>query len=133
MRWLATSEAELHLAAGDTATARGLLAALDRGEPTEATPPALAIARLRLAEGDPSAALAALAPLVGDPAPAAGAGAVEAWLLQALAHHAQDAPDQAAKSLALAVELAEPEDRRRVFLDAGPPARVLLARYRDWV
>ena len=30
VRWLATSEAELHLAAGDTATARALLAALDR-------------------------------------------------------------------------------------------------------
>jgi len=132
VRWLATSEAELHLAAGDTATARALLAALDRGEPAEATPPAV-VARLQLAEGDPSAALATLAPLAGDPALAAGAGAAEAWLLQALAHHAQDAPDQAAKSLALAVELAEPEDRRRVFLDAGPPARVLLARYRDWV
>jgi LuxR family transcriptional regulator, maltose regulon positive regulatory protein len=133
VRWLATSEAELHLAAGDTATARALLAALDRGEPAEATPPAVAVARLQLAEGDPSAALATLAPLVGDPAPATGAGAVEAWLLQALARHAQDAPDQAAASLALAVELAAPEDRRRVFLDAGAPARVLLARYRDWV
>jgi LuxR family maltose regulon positive regulatory protein len=133
VRWLATSEAELHLAAGDTATARALLAALDRGEPAEATPPAVAVARLQLAEGDPSAALATLAPLVGDPTPAAGPGAVEAWLLQALACHAQDAPEQAARSLALAVELAEPEDRRRVFLDAGPPARVLLARYRDWV
>jgi LuxR family maltose regulon positive regulatory protein len=133
VRWLATSEAELHLAAGDTATARALLAALDRGGPEGTTPPAVAVARLQLAQGDPSAALATLAQLVGDPAPAAGAGAVEAWLLQALACHAQDEPDQAAKSLALAVELAEPEDQRRVFLDAGPPARVLLARYRDWV
>jgi LuxR family transcriptional regulator, maltose regulon positive regulatory protein len=133
VRWLATSEAELHLAAGDTATARVLLAALDRGAPAEATPPAVAVARLRLAEGDPSAALTSLAPLVDDTAPAAGAGAVEAWLLQALARHARDEPDQAAKSLAVAVELAEPEDRRRVFLDAGPPARALLARYRDWV
>ena len=58
---------------------------------------------------------------------------MEAWLLQALARHAQDEPDQAAKSLALAVALAEPEDQRRVFLDAGAPARALLARYRDWV
>jgi LuxR family maltose regulon positive regulatory protein len=133
VRWLATSEAELHLAAGDTATARALLAALDRGAPAEAIPSAVAVARLRLAEGDPSAALATLGPLAGDAAPATGAGAVEAWLLQALACHALDAPEQAAKSLALAVELAAPEDRRRVFLDAGPPARVLLARYRDWV
>ena len=133
VRWLATSEAELHLAAGDTATARALLAALDPAEPEGAAPSAVAVARLRLAEGDPAAALASLAPLAGDAAPAAGAGAVEAWLLQALARHAQDEPDQAAKSLAVAVALAEPEDRRRVFLDAGPPARVLLARYRDWV
>ena len=133
VRWLATSEAELHLAAGDTATARALLAALDPAEPEGAAPSAVAVARLRLAEGDPAAAQASLAPLAGDAAPAAGAGAVEAWLLQALARHAQDEPDQAAKSLAVAVALAEPEDRRRVFLDAGPPARVLLARYRDWV
>jgi LuxR family transcriptional regulator, maltose regulon positive regulatory protein len=131
VRWLATSEAELHLAAGDTATARGLLAALDLAEPAPAAPPALAVARLRLAEGDPDAALASLAPLVDDPAPAAGA--VAAWLLQALARHALDAPDQAAASLAMAAGLAEPEDQRRVFLDAGAPARALLARYRDWV
>ena len=133
VHWLAAGEAELHLAAGDIATARALLAALDRAEPEGAAPSAVAVARLRLAEGDPAAALASLAPLAGDAAPAVGAGAVEAWLLQALARHAQDEPDQAAKSLAVAVALAEPEDQRRVFLDAGPPARVLLARYRDWV
>jgi LuxR family maltose regulon positive regulatory protein len=31
------------------------------------------------------------------------------------------------------VDLAEPEEHRRVFLDAGAPGRSLLARYRDWV
>ena len=128
--WLATSEAELHLAAGDTVTAGDLLEALGPAAPL-ARP--LALARLRLAEGDPAAAQAALAPLDRDPAAAGPAGAAEAWLLDALAGDALGAPEQAAAALAAAAGLAEPEDNRRVFLDAGPPARDLLTRYRDWV
>jgi hypothetical protein len=31
------------------------------------------------------------------------------------------------------VDLAGPEEHRRIFLDAGAPARALVARYRDWV
>jgi LuxR family maltose regulon positive regulatory protein len=111
VRWLATSEAELHLAAGDTATARDLLEALTEDDPT-AGPRALASARLQLAEGDPAATQATLGALAGD---------------------ALDAPERAVASLAAAVELAGPEDNRRVFLDAGEPARALLARYRDRV
>ena len=130
IRWLATSEAELHLAAGDTATARNLLDKLEQDEPGPAGPRALAVARLQLAEDDPAAAQETLAPLVDGSAPAA---AVEARLLHALACQALEEPDQAAASLALAAGLAAPEDQRRVFLDAGAPARALLARYRDWV
>jgi LuxR family transcriptional regulator, maltose regulon positive regulatory protein len=131
--WLAAGEAELHLAAGDTATARGLLGTPGPGDPAAAAR-LLAAARLRLAEGDPAGAQATLAALVDRPAAATGPGpAAGAWLLHALAGHALGAPDQAAASLAVAVDLAQPEDHRRVFLDAGPPARALLARYRDRV
>jgi LuxR family transcriptional regulator, maltose regulon positive regulatory protein len=133
VRWLATSEAELHLAAGDTATGRDLLGTLSEDDPT-AGPRALASARLQLAEGDPAATLATLAPLTDQASAAAGpAAAAEAWLLGALAGDALDVPEQAVASLAAAVELAGPEDNRRVFLDAGEPARALLARYRDRV
>jgi LuxR family transcriptional regulator, maltose regulon positive regulatory protein len=132
-RWLTTSEAELHLAAGDTVSARTLLEALDTGEPA-AAPETVAFARLQLAEGDPAGARGSLSPLVDGTMPTTDVGSlIEAWLLHAVASHALDAPDQAAASLRLAVDLAEPEEHRRVFLDARPPGRALLARYRDWV
>jgi LuxR family maltose regulon positive regulatory protein len=131
-RWLATSEAELHLAAGDAGSARRLLEALDTGEPT--APEAVALARLQLAEGDPAGASGSLSPLVDGTMPTTDLGArIEAWLLHAVASHALDAPDQASASLGLAIDLAEPEEHRRVFLDAGAPGRALLAHYRDWV
>ena len=132
-RWLATSEAELHLATGDTGSARSLLEKLEADEHSS-TPEAVAFARLQLAEGDPAGASGSLTPLLDSTMPPADLGAsIEAWLLHALASHALDRPDQAAASLRRAVDLAEPEDHRRVFLDAGAPGRELLARYRDWV
>jgi LuxR family transcriptional regulator, maltose regulon positive regulatory protein len=132
-RWLTTSEAQLHLAAGDTESARTLLEALDTGEPA-AAPETVAFARLQLAEGDPSGAIGSLSPLVDGTMPTTDVGSlIEAWLLHAVASHALDAPDQAAASLGLAIDLAAPEEHRRVFLDARPPGRTLLARYRDWV
>ena len=78
IRWLATSEAELHLAAGDTATARNLLEKLEQDEPGPAGPRALAVARLQLAEDDPAAAQETLAPLVDGSAPAAARGGAAA-------------------------------------------------------
>jgi LuxR family transcriptional regulator, maltose regulon positive regulatory protein len=131
--WLATSEAELYLATGDTVFARSLLEKLEADEHFS-TPETVASARLQLAEGDPTSASGSLAPILGGTVPSADLGArIEAWLLHALASHALDAPDQAAAALRRAVDLAEPEDHRRVFLDAGAPGRELLARYRDWV
>jgi LuxR family transcriptional regulator, maltose regulon positive regulatory protein len=132
-RWLATSEAELQLATGDTASARSLLEKLEADE-YSATPETVTFARLQLAEGDPAGASERLAPLLEGTMPPTDPGAsIEAWLLHALASHALDRPDQAAASLSRAVDLAEPEDHRRVFLDAGAPGLELLVRYRDWV
>ena len=58
---------------------------------------------------------------------------IRAWLLHALASHTLGDADQAAASLRRAVDLAEPEEHRRVFLDGGAPGRVLVASYRDWI
>ena len=131
-RWLTTSQAELHLAVGDAGSARRLLEALDTDKPT--APEAVALARLRLAEGDPTGANGTLSPVVDGTLPTTDLDTlIQAWLLHAVASHALDAPDQVTASLGQAIDLAEPEEHRRAFLDAGAPARVLLARYRDWV
>ena len=54
-------------------------------------------------------------------------------MLHALASHDLGDGDQAAASLRQAVDLAEPEEHRRIFLDSGAPSRALVARYRDWI
>jgi LuxR family maltose regulon positive regulatory protein len=132
LRWLTTSEAELHLAVGDTGSARRLLEKLETGNP--AAQEAVAFARLQLAEGNPTGATSSLSPLVDGTMPTTDLDSlIQAWLLHAVASHALDTPDQVAASLAQAIDLAEPEEHRRVFLDAGAPAHALLARYRDWV
>jgi LuxR family maltose regulon positive regulatory protein len=131
-RWLTTSQAELHLAVGDAGSARRLLEALDTDTP--AAPEAVALARLRLAEGDPTGANGTLSPVVDGTMPTTDLDAlIQAWLLHAVASHALDAPDQVTASLGHAIDLAQPEEHRRAFLDAGAPARALLAHYRDWV
>jgi LuxR family transcriptional regulator, maltose regulon positive regulatory protein len=132
-RWLAAIEAELRLAAGDTEPATALLGNVDPGEPA-AAPEAVALARLRLAEGDPAAAAGTLSRLLDGSMPAADLETrIRAWLLHALASHELDDVEQAAASLRHAVDLAEPEEHRRVFLDVGARGRALVARYRDWV
>jgi LuxR family maltose regulon positive regulatory protein len=132
--WLATTDAALHLAAGDTASARVLLEDLSTDAPGESR--RVAVARLLLAEGDPEGASRSVSPLAGEqpPAHALDLGLrIEAWLLHALAGDALGRADQAAASLARAVELAQPQEHRRVFLDGGPASRELVARYRDWL
>jgi LuxR family transcriptional regulator, maltose regulon positive regulatory protein len=132
-RWPATTETEPRFAAGDIESATALLGGVGTGEAV--TPPeAVALARLQLAEGDPAGTVRTLAPFLDGTMPAADLDTrSRAWLLHALASHALDNMDQAAASLRHAVDLAEPEEHRRIFLDAGAPGRALVARYRDWV
>jgi LuxR family transcriptional regulator, maltose regulon positive regulatory protein len=132
-RWLATIEAEPHLAAGDAGSATALPGSVEGGKPAAAAE-AVALARRQLAEGDPAGAVRTLSPLLAGTMPAADLGTrTRAWLLHALASHALDDVDQAAASLRQAVDLAEPEEHRRIFLDAGAPGRALVARYREWL
>jgi LuxR family maltose regulon positive regulatory protein len=127
-RWLALTEAELNGAAGQPGPVPSPPGA-DPGEPLGAAE-AVLLARRQLAEGDPAAAGATLAPCLDGTAPGGLASPVEAWLLDAFAADALADHDRAAVSLQRALSLAEAEGYRRSLLDAGAPGRSLLARYR---
>jgi LuxR family transcriptional regulator, maltose regulon positive regulatory protein len=129
-RWLVLTEAELRQAAGQPQPARALLEGLDASRPPWAGE-AVVLARLQLAEGDPAGASKTLTSCLDGTAPG-GFPLVpaEAWLLDALAGDALGDRHRAAASLERALTLAEHEGLRRSFLDAGAPARSLLARYR---
>jgi LuxR family maltose regulon positive regulatory protein len=131
-RWLILTEAELHSAGGPTQSARELLETLDQSVPLDAGEAAL-LARMQLAEHDPTGATATLASWLESAGPSDQVAPVEAWLVDALASDSLANRDRAAASLERALTLAEREGSRRAFLDAGAPARSLLARYRHRV
>ena len=131
-RWLILTEAELHSAGGPTQPARELLETLDQSVPLDAGEAAV-LARMQLAEDDPTGAAATIASCLDGAAPSDQVAPVEAWLVDALASDSLADRDRAAASLERALTLAEREGFRRSFLDAGAPARSLLARYRHRV
>jgi LuxR family maltose regulon positive regulatory protein len=132
-RWLLLTEAELHGSSGQPQSSRALLENLDERGPLLGGE-ALALARLRLAEGDAAGAAATIAPCLDGAAPCGFLMVpAEAWLVDALAHDALADHDRAAASLERALDLAEQGGQRRSFLDAGAPARSLLTRYRQRV
>ena len=131
-RWLTLTEAELHHAGGPSQPARELLEQLDVSVPLDAREAAV-LARMQLAEDDPAGAAATIAPCLDPAGPGAQVAPVEAWLVDALASDSLADRDRAAASLERALTLAEREGHRRSFLDAGAPARSLLARYRHRV
>ena len=131
--WLSTTEAELRLAAGDAGPATALLGSFGPGDPVE-EPEAVARAVLQLALDDPAAAVGTLSPFLDTARPATRLDTgIRAWLLHALASHVLDQADQAAASLRQAIDLAEPEEHRRTFLDAGAAGQALVVHYRDWI
>jgi LuxR family maltose regulon positive regulatory protein len=91
-------------------------------------------ARVLIAQGDPSAALALLEPhrrLVQE----------KNWqdqllrvlILQALAHHLQGDKDLAYQVLGKALSLAEPEGFIRLFIEKGEQMRCLFVDFRAWI
>jgi LuxR family transcriptional regulator, maltose regulon positive regulatory protein len=128
-RWLILTEAELYGVGGPTQPARELLETLDQSIPLDAEEAAL-LARMQLAEDDPTGAAATVASCLDGTAPSDQVAPVEVWLVDALASDSLADRDRAAASLERALTLAEREGFRRSFLDAGAPARSLLARYR---
>jgi LuxR family transcriptional regulator, maltose regulon positive regulatory protein len=126
------ARARLLAAAGDEEAA---LAALGPGDRQRPPAESLVLARLRLARGDPAAAVRTLAPLLaGEPGGAVlgPAQAIEAHLLEAVAN--QELADHAAAvaELGRALDLAAPEGYRRAFVEGGTPVRVLLADHLHW-
>jgi LuxR family transcriptional regulator, maltose regulon positive regulatory protein len=116
-------EARLLCAVGERTEANALLERALGRRPDSARL-LTARARIRLAEGDADGALAALAAVEDDATPS---GATRRSVLRALALSASGERPRAAASLAEALALAEPENVRRPFIDAGRPVRELLA------
>jgi LuxR family transcriptional regulator, maltose regulon positive regulatory protein len=131
-RWLLLTEAELRSAAGQPQSASAIRKSLDERGPL-AGGEAVVLARLHLAEGDPAGAAATLASLDGSAPGGFMMVPAEVSLLDALASDALADHDRAATLLERALSLAEDGGLRRSFLDAGAPARSLLARYRQRV
>jgi LuxR family maltose regulon positive regulatory protein len=89
----------------------------------------LSQARVHLAQGDPSAALAVLEPLRQQmEAKGWEDERLKVMILQAVAHHADGEKDKAAQLLGDALELAEPDGFIRIFVDEGLPMAELLKR-----
>jgi LuxR family transcriptional regulator, maltose regulon positive regulatory protein len=132
-RWLVLTEAELRSAAGHSQSASAIRRSLEERGPLSGGE-AMALARVHLAESDPASAAATIAFCLDGMTPEGFLMIpAEAWLLDALASDALADHDRAATSLARALDLAEHGEVRRSFLDAGAPARSLLARYRQRV
>ena len=94
---------------GQTERAEAALAGLDARERQSAEMRA-ALASLRLAQHDPQAATAALAPVIdGSVRPGLPAIVVVALLLEAMARDALGDPDAAGRALERALDLAEPD------------------------
>ena len=84
-------------------------------------------ARVHLAQGDPSTALAVLAPLRRQMEAKGWADErLKIMVLQALAHHARGENEQAVQALGDALALAQPGGFIRLFVDEGPPMAALL-------
>jgi LuxR family transcriptional regulator, maltose regulon positive regulatory protein len=131
-RWLATLEVELHLAVDDRRSARLRLAEEGIDDLRRTTSEPLAHVRLMLAEEDADGALGMLSKILEEGIwgrdPASGA---QAWMLHCRASHVLGRTDDAATALGRAIDLCEPEDNRRIVLDAGAPGRSLLRHYRS--
>jgi LuxR family maltose regulon positive regulatory protein len=88
-------------------------------------------ARVHLAQGDPSAALAVLEPLRQQmEAKDWQDERLEVMVLQAVAHHAHGEKDKAVQLLGEALALAEPGGFIRIFVDEGEPMRMTISDFR---
>ena len=91
-------------------------------------------ARVHLAQGDPSAALAVLEPLRQQmEAKGWQDERLKVMVLQAVAHHAHGEKDKAVQLLGDALALAEPGGFIRIFVDEGEPMRLLISDFRWWI
>jgi len=107
-------QALVHL--GETERAEQALAALG-DQDRDLGQMRISLAALRLAQGNPSAAVAALAPVLDHSAPVGGpTGLCQAFLLEAIARDALGDPAAADGALEHALDLAEPDGVLTMFL-----------------
>jgi LuxR family maltose regulon positive regulatory protein len=114
----ATLYSRLAAAAGDQASATEILERALADAPYDSEVP-LALARLRLAAGEPEEALALLSVDGNDET-------IEHAVLVAVAHRTLGDTQASRAAMALALALGEAESMRRPLLDAGPSLRELL-------
>jgi LuxR family maltose regulon positive regulatory protein len=121
---IAATRASIHLYRGNTAAAAQLAQQYDLP---------LLQARVHIAQGDPSAALAVLVPFrLQAEAKSLDDERLRALTLQALALHLQGDKDPARQVLAEALTLAEPGGFIRLFVDRGEPMRLLILEFISW-
>jgi len=127
---LRATRARLWLAQGDVTAAANWAenVAFDHSESFYARE-SLALARVRLALGEPDGALQVLSPLL-ETARAHGliSWLIEGLALQALAYHTQGDGPRALVALAEALTWAEPEGYVRRFVELGPAMALLLQK-----
>jgi LuxR family maltose regulon positive regulatory protein len=88
-------------------------------------------ARVHLARGDPSAAMALLSPLRRQmEAKGWQDERLKVMVLQAVVHHAHGERDKAVQLLSDALALAEPNGFIRIFVDEGEPMRMTVSDFR---
>jgi len=129
-RWCAVAQAQALLVSGDPHAAIGCVRAPsgdDTGFPAALERIVLAKAQLALRRPELLAGL--LVPLLA-PGLSYLLSAVEARVLLAVAADRQRRDSAALAAMTEAIELAEPEQIRRPFLDAGPAAAALIGRHR---
>jgi LuxR family transcriptional regulator, maltose regulon positive regulatory protein len=130
-RSLTVIEAGLHTATGDLLAARVLLAGADESSPPAAEV-AVGLAAVELADGEPAAAAATLAPYLNGQASMRSLGLlISACLLDALAARALDDDDRASQSLERALVLAGQEGFRLPFIALGDGVPALLVAELD--
>jgi LuxR family maltose regulon positive regulatory protein len=94
----------------------------------------LSLARVRLAQGDPVAALELLEPLHQQATDRDWQNErLKVMTLQALAFYAQGEKNKALRWLDDALTLAEPGGFIRLFVDEGEPMRFLMLDFRSWM
>ena len=119
-------EAELWLSLGEPARARGSLEAISS---IDVSDPAIALARLELALGEPNEALRAIAGFLADRRePIMPTSRAEAWAIDAIARDAIHDEPGALRAIERALDLAEPRGYSNPIIRHGAPIRSLLRR-----
>jgi LuxR family transcriptional regulator, maltose regulon positive regulatory protein len=119
-------EAELWLSLGEPVRARRSLEAISS---IEASDPAIAVARLELALGEPEDALRAIAGFLADERePLMPTSRTDAWTIDAVARDAIHDEAGALRAIERALDLAEPRGYSNAIVRHGAPVRSLLRR-----